>query len=583
MGGGQWRRRAGRARPRLKAPDVIPNREVIVTNAPTNSRGITFPGSAAAFRALVSARFCSAVWCHISDCDEVFNYWEPIHYLVYGWGLQTWEYSAAAALRSYTSLWLVGGPSAVVATITSTAPPALLYLTRCLLALAAATGDLFFYKSVCQEFGVHIGRMWLAFSLTSAGGFIAGAAMLPSAWCCTLTSLALAAWWKHNYPLAIIFTALSALIGWPFAGLLGLPIAIDLVFKRKQPMLFIQWCGISLLFILGPMVYIDSEYYGHLVIAPWNLVKYNVLTDHGPDLYGTEPWTFYFVNGFLNYNIVWILALICPLLLWACEYIPNVKPRVKFCQPYWLSLMPLYSWLAVFMLQPHKEERFLFPIYPMICLCGAISVDCLQKLVFRVKPTLDSIISKITPKLNKAVDIIIDKKSPGNHYVSHTRFIMLFFMVVSTLLGVSRNIGLYQYYHAPMDILRGLAEEEVSLVGNINVCYGKEWHRFPSSFLFPDSRYRIGFVKSAFDGILPAYYGDGDNATMLAPDHFNDMNREEPKSYIEIGNCHYFVDSTIGDPGPLEPSYADDVENWTIVKSGKLSMKFWNSSVLSFS
>lgn len=72
---------------------------------------------------------------------------------------------------------------------------------------------MFCIRSVCQEFGVHIGRMWIAFSLTSAGGFIAGAAMLPSAWCCTLTSLALAAWWKHNYPLAIIFTALSALIG----------------------------------------------------------------------------------------------------------------------------------------------------------------------------------------------------------------------------------------------------------------------------------------------------------------------------------------------------------------------------------
>lgn len=66
-----------------------------------------------------------------------------------------------------------------------------------------------------------------------------------------------------------------------------------------------------------------------------------------------------------------------------------------------------------------------------------------------------------------------------------------------------------------MDILRGLAEEEISLNGNINVCYGKEWHRFPSSFLFPDGRYRIGFVKSAFDGMLPAYYGDGENGNLL--------------------------------------------------------------------
>lgn len=94
--------------------------------------------------------------------------------------------------------------------------------------------------------------------------------------------------------------------GWPFAGLLGLPIAIDIIFRRKELMLFIQWCTICLLFILLPMIYIDSEYYGRLVVAPWNLVKYNIFTDHGPDLYGTEPWTFYFINGFLNYNIVWV-------------------------------------------------------------------------------------------------------------------------------------------------------------------------------------------------------------------------------------------------------------------------------------
>ena len=28
----------------------------------------------------------------IHDCDEVYNYWEPLHYLLYGYGKQTWEY-----------------------------------------------------------------------------------------------------------------------------------------------------------------------------------------------------------------------------------------------------------------------------------------------------------------------------------------------------------------------------------------------------------------------------------------------------------------------------------------------------------
>jgi hypothetical protein len=36
---------------------------------------------------LVSARYNL-----VHDCDEVFNFWEPLHYLLYGYGKQTWEY-----------------------------------------------------------------------------------------------------------------------------------------------------------------------------------------------------------------------------------------------------------------------------------------------------------------------------------------------------------------------------------------------------------------------------------------------------------------------------------------------------------
>jgi alpha-1,2-mannosyltransferase len=41
---------------------------------------------------------------HIDDTDETFGYWEPLHYLVFGRGMQTWEYSPAYALRTYSFL-----------------------------------------------------------------------------------------------------------------------------------------------------------------------------------------------------------------------------------------------------------------------------------------------------------------------------------------------------------------------------------------------------------------------------------------------------------------------------------------------
>ena len=53
------------------------------------SKGVGWGG---AFCLLMIARYYSAMYNNIHDCDEVFNYWEPLHYLLYKSGFQTWEY-----------------------------------------------------------------------------------------------------------------------------------------------------------------------------------------------------------------------------------------------------------------------------------------------------------------------------------------------------------------------------------------------------------------------------------------------------------------------------------------------------------
>lgn len=42
--------------------------------------------------------------------------------------------------------------------------------------------------------------------------------------------------------------------------------------------------------------------------------------------------------------------------------------------------------------------------------------------------------------------------------------------------------------------------------GPINVCVGQEWYRYPSSFLLPGPDYRLQFLKTGFDGLLPAAF-----------------------------------------------------------------------------
>ncbi|XP_043259088.1 alpha-1,2-mannosyltransferase ALG9 [Colletes gigas] len=516
--------------------------------------GLIYPSVDTAFKLLLSARFCSATWSHITDCDETYNYWEPSHYLLYGTGQQTWEYSPQFALRSYMYLLIHMVPAKLYHYLLEPNPVLVFYFVRCLLSLGCALSEAYFYKNVCREFGIHIGRLTLVFLIFSSGMYIASAAFLPSSFSMYLSTTATAAWYGRQYELAIFATAISALLGWPFAALLGLPIAMEMLIHKHEWSKFIKWVIISGVVVLVPMVWIDSMYYGKLVIAPLNIVMYNVFTNHGPNLYGTEPLSYYIYNGFLNFNFIFIGALWAPFGLFLVWLIVPSRPRDRLCLSYWYSLAPLYLWFLVFFFQPHKEERFLFPVYPMICLAGAIAVDVIQKLYFFIR-------TKLSP-LHIAY-----------HYLQYTIHITLMTILICGLLGISRSLAIYKGYYAPMEIMietnKLESEGEIFKDANINFCIGKEWHRFPSSFFFPSNNWKLQYLRSEFKGQLPQAFLDHENATSLIQSQFNDVNREEPTRYFSLDKCHFVLDLDIGTETALEPNYSRLMDNFTIIKSSK--------------
>lgn len=60
------------------------------------------------FIILSLVRLSGAAYSIISDCDETFNYWEALHLVLYGNGLETWEYSPPFAIRSWAYILLHG-------------------------------------------------------------------------------------------------------------------------------------------------------------------------------------------------------------------------------------------------------------------------------------------------------------------------------------------------------------------------------------------------------------------------------------------------------------------------------------------
>lgn len=67
----------------------------------TSSKRVDFLGTGRGFAVtailLFSARLLSSAFNILHDCDETYNYWEPLHYLLYKSGFQTWEYRYAYA------------------------------------------------------------------------------------------------------------------------------------------------------------------------------------------------------------------------------------------------------------------------------------------------------------------------------------------------------------------------------------------------------------------------------------------------------------------------------------------------------
>ena len=133
-----------------------------------------------------------------------------------------------------------------------------------------------------------------------------------------------------------------------------------------------------------PVIGIDSLAYGELAIVPWNIVRYNIFggSERGPELYGIAPWNFYLNNLVLNFNCILPLALISLPALGVTYFIDRrrlglISPTSDQSSPFTLlglRLAPLYLWFGILSLQPHKEERFMFPAYPLLCFNAAVAL-----------------------------------------------------------------------------------------------------------------------------------------------------------------------------------------------------------------
>jgi alpha-1,2-mannosyltransferase len=567
------------------------------------------------------------------------------------------------------------------------------FATRILLGFTSSLCEASLVTAVAEAINTRVAKYMLVMLLFSAGMFESSTALLPSTFTMYTSTLALSYSFypsrsgrklfpsntslaytpAHRTVIATFSFALGALVGWPFALVLSLPFVFEELFVSSGllvpsaryvnliKMRLFKWSRAVLYaaLIAVPLIIIDTLAYARFTLVPLNIIVYNILSSRrgaGPELYGVEPWFFYLFNLLLNFGPALPLALVSlPAVLFTMWYEPKRFAAIEVSKEdqkdhdtsatklqgssettlLVLRLAPLYLWLGLLTLQPHKEERFMIPAYPLLCFNAAITLSL-------ARGWLERWYTNVTKSPYRASKTYL--------FTAFTSFALL----VTSLFCLSRVIQLSQSYRAPISLLNHLhyhelprvvaqlwpleqssivqdrlrnglppvfteaelagassqrqyessgIEKEAPLVdlklltthnlGNeelLRLCYGKEWFRFPATYLVPDG-VSVDFVKSEFDGILPKHFkraqDDTDitiasgldiwlgwiwpwkDWTRVVHSSFNDMNREEPDQYVDVDTCDYLVDVDFPHSAvtsKLEPRHVRDGQRWTPVK-----------------
>ncbi|PVU92370.1 hypothetical protein BB561_003869 [Smittium simulii] len=606
---------------------------------------------------LIISRCISGLFAPIQDCDEVYNYWEPFHFLLFGYGKQTWEFSSQFALRSWFPLKIYQTLAVFLQSFLGFSSKAdIFYAIRVSISLFSAVCEITFVNAIKNYIDEDIAAITLFNLIFGAGMYHASSSFLPSTLSLQLFTLSYSygiipppsrSFWTQykNSTLCLTFASAATVWGWPYTGILVFPWIIEQFLVKgtsnnsSQKMINIKsntqinWrisrlvsltvSSISAVVISTiPPLLVDYYYYKKLTFPTLNQILYNVFPVYfdpivasklGPELYGTEPWYYYMLNGFINWNFIFLSALLSiPLLVFyniLSVVYQNSSASIfkKNRNFFFLRMLPLAVLFLILTAQPHKEERFLYPIYPLVCLGSAISLKILES-IYKLA---------LNPK----------KTQTGyNHQNFYFKIFLTGFLLFSALLGVSRILAINRNYSSATDIYTFLPQQNQKRIeflgyekynmfsfgtklkntfnnfsGNLKnqqnlhiskyakknnkICLGKDWYRFPSHFHTP-AEYQLTFIKSKFNGLLPGdfiqalEYSSIRESSSAYINNTNCLNQYEPINVLAENitqKCDFLVDVSFNlensadtqssnQMDDIEPDYSLQVSNYKTIK-----------------
>ena len=338
---------------------------------------------------------------------------------------------------------------------------------------------------------------------------------------------------------AVFAAVLATLVSsWPFGAVVFVNFCFYVFYRHG--FLFATACGlISGAVCLLAVVLMDRNFYPNLQITPWNTFQYNNPFGgrNNSTLYGVESFSYYPKNLLLNFNFLFPLALLSfPVTFFSPERRAKLRSMFSFgllldtpgeaevvadlvdsfrADPWTTDLAFFLSrntvfkhlscswalWLLLLSLIEHKEERFLYPVYPLLCLSATVAAVWLTRGFA-------------------------------------TRVLFLLVGPASLL----RALALVNYFGEPVMDVWQQALKHTTAEPRSRICLANDWYRFPGHWFVAESS-DVHFVESEFKGILPAKFDLELSPATNEPFRFNDRNREERDRYVPRSTCDFFVES----------------------------------------
>jgi len=299
---------------------------------------------------------------------EAGNYWEALHYMLYGTGVQNFEWSKEYAIRSP----LLVAPLAVLAWPKFLLPLSKLQVLFVLRFSMSLVGSVLLYKfanSLRSRHGNGTSVLTMLLASFNHGIALAMGRLGVDSFTMILHMAVLWHWLDRRIVSLIWLCAITVYLRLNFVVVAScLAVDIFLFHREKKFSSAVSWASylarhtILAMATVGMMIFLtDSLWYGRLTFSWFNFLHFNIMRQ-GSDHFGRMSILFYVDKLLLDNNLMLTVGGTIGML--------SNKRILHFCLP---TLVLLFALSCV----AHKEYRFLFSSFPVL---AASTANFLERL-----------------------------------------------------------------------------------------------------------------------------------------------------------------------------------------------------------